>query len=154
MVKLNDLELLPVEESLLNLNKRLLALSFHERLGASAIPTPIARHNQIGDSARLEKCGIHHPWIVCLDEFLHFHEADANDGRLAIIPEPHTVAEASTKSNHVLERSAYLVSGSKLKCLAKDTASVKLHVDPHPIMHFQRKVSGVWFHSPLPQERR
>mmetsp|Transcript_40667 Transcript_40667/g.85215 ORF Transcript_40667/g.85215 Transcript_40667/m.85215 type:complete len:213 (+) Transcript_40667:391-1029(+) len=112
------LQLLPVQQSLLNLIPRLAMLTSHERLGALAVAAAVAGGDEIGDATALEEGVALDGWEVEGAELLHLHEADAHDGRLGVAAQLKAVAEASAERHHVLERTAQL-----------DARHVRDHVD-------------------------
>ena len=49
--------------------------------------------------------------VTALDEFLHFHEADADDSSFGVVTQAHAVGETGPECHHVLQRPANLHSG-------------------------------------------
>mmetsp|Transcript_22266 Transcript_22266/g.53410 ORF Transcript_22266/g.53410 Transcript_22266/m.53410 type:complete len:390 (+) Transcript_22266:347-1516(+) len=108
------LELLAVEKLLLDLLETLLATRLGECLRAPPVPPAVASDDEVSDAARFEERRIHYPGVVRLDELLHFHEADADDGGLGVITEAHPVREPRPERHHVLQRAAHLHPGHVL----------------------------------------
>ena len=78
----------------------------HERFGALAVPTTVARGDEVGDAAALEERGLLDPGVELVAEPHHFHQTDANDGGLGVASKPQPIHETRTNGHDVLQRTA------------------------------------------------